>query len=469
MAIRHTKVLLVRNSNPAFAALSQAVGDWYAQARGLNGPGGAADHYWMSFDFGPGTEQLCTRMFSDYVGVPNPNFNNLITGAGNNLPLRILDNGSVTCVDHSAKLASNLRGMALGPALSQAYMGNDIECVLVLPGVPGEVVGPFNHGNFGGTGLAFAQDTELLLAIAAQPGVASGPLRAWPNDAYGRLNTFNLLGQGQWRSATTRPGPAKPLRGLRFQRGMPCGRVGWSDNRTQYSSLAQVQAMVNNALACEATNNLNKPLLTGGTAYIFGGGVVNQVAANYAARDLGVTNLGYVTGHPGGNGDGEQALWAQRPALAGVPMARVMQPNVGDMIEAQAGGLLQVWGAMLSRVAPNYQLPLDMNSLSFLPGGWAHSWTSSSNAMRDFALLQGASLAFGNAGEPFATNLADVDCLLLALLHGYCGAEAARRATNNTVGGTGFQTGSNAYTNAWGDPLYAPYRATPLLQMQAGG
>jgi len=496
VAIDPTKVLLIRNSNAAFSSLSSSVSDWYASARGLT-VANAADYFWVSFDFGDGTKNTATKRMTDYIGVLNPNYvnaanpNGQILGPGNGLQNLTIDDGVFAVTGKSAKVTAATVGQALLPALSAIYTTHAIECVLVLPGVPQALWGPFDSG----AGIIFAQDIELFLAKAKTASTVSSNSRKvtsmsnyTPGIVHGPLNGPAPSGAlpAQFPSAVMRRSALRRLGHVTKPENVAFGRVGWALGGSSFSSLAEVQAMVNNALSVEATDNKAKKVVVGGTAYIFGGGVMNTMAANYAARDYGLTNFGYVSGSSGGIGDSESLMWAAKPSWAGSALAiaggtgttatyaadgttLISGTTDSSRIQGPGGSTLNTWGVMVAIVAPDISNSAHNNDITWQAGGWAYSWMSAAGQMRIYSLKHGASLSWGTAGEPFANNIGDVDSLFLNLLSGYCGSEAAYRAVCSTTGGTGLNGGINKYTSAWGDPLYAPFKMNGNLLIQQVG
>jgi hypothetical protein len=491
VAIDPTKVLLIRNSNAAWSALSSSVSDWYASARGLLGSSDPTDYYWISFDFGDGTKNTATKRMTDYMGVTNPNFGNVIIGPPNARQNLTIDDGVFAVTGKSTKVTAATVGQALLPALSAVYATHAIQCVLVLPGVPQELYGPFESG----AGIVFAQDIEVFLSAATsmntipsngrrgssfstyKSGIAAGQLQG--------PSPYNAQAS-QFKSAITRPSPLRNLGTWQIGQKLPCGRVGWAISGQSFSTLAEVQSMTNNALARESTDNRGLKVVVGGTAYIFGGGVVNTMAANFAARDMGLTNFGYVSGSPGGIGTNEELLWAAKPAWAGSPLGICSSYGTDAIyaadgitlvsgtanrgrIQGPGGSTLDTWGVMTAIVAPDIYDAAQSSDITWQSGGWAYSWMSAAGMMRIYSLKHGASLAWGTAGEPFANNIGDVDSLFLNLLLGMSGAEATYRAVVSTNGGTGYPYyGPNQYTMAWGDPLYAPYKFNAQQFAQVG-
>ena len=456
------KVLLVRNSNAAQSALSTSVSDWYAAARGLDG-GAAGDYFWISFDFGNGLSNLLTKLAADFIGVTNPNYPDRgVLGTGNGRPNIVLDHATtpVTCSAHSTKIPVNQVGLSFLASLAHVINTHAIEAVIVLPGVPAAVQGPYS----GGAGVYYGQATEVICANApgfngSTPYLRQGASTRFAPRVHGAL-TLDGSTSGVTRS--------RPVRGI--ANVFPTwGRVGW-ENLDTFSSLAQVQTIVGNAIAAESQNNLSRPTVIGGTAYIFGGGTRQGTAANFAGRDMGLLNLGYVSTpgdygaalsqQPGNNND-EFDYWQTKPAFAGSPLAELYVGQGLQSIQAPGGGQLSLFGLSAPILAP-LLTPEFSSRLAFQAGGWAFAWLSSAELMGRFSLLNGASLSFLVTGEPFNTGIPDIDSLTTLILEGRSGCEAVYSgATSNTLGV--WLSSSTAVTTAWGDPLYAPYFATRVV------
>lgn len=453
------RVLIVRNSNAAWSTLSSGVADWYASARGLG-----AGYYWLSFDFGDGTSNLITKLCADYLGIANPYYGNASWTTGNGNPNIVLDHAStpLTCSGQSSNITASQVGASFLASLAHVIDTYAIDVVLVTPGVPERVLGPFN----GGSGIYFGQPTEIVCSLGQRfNAVAFGDRRG---DTQGVRQAS--ICQGALTLSGTASGASRrdPLsRQLANDKPMQ-GRIGWAEG-VSFSSLAQVQTIVNNALAAEAENNLVKPHVIGGTAYIYGGGTRQSTAANFAARDLGVIGLGYIS-TPSDYGTvtlstAELGYWNAKPAWSGSALAELWSPDAfysSQGVQAPGGGQLSAFAVASPRLAPIVGDSRYSDRLAFQAGGWAYSWLSDAQLLARFCLQNGGSLAFTVTGEPTSGGMADQDSLVAMLLQGRPACEAIYRALGSTTAGASPGYGWNVLS-AWGDPLYAPYRLTRLV------
>jgi hypothetical protein len=476
MAINHKKVLLIRNSNAAFAELSQQVSDWYATARGLT-DSGPTDYYWVSFDFGDCTKSLTTK---ETVALKS------LTTSSHQV---VNSQTSPTlCTAVSPKIASGKVGLELIQALKEIILENKIEAVFSLPGVTSiitNVIVSYFYTYW--SELMFASSARIF---ASNYNPVSGNYTRRLTNITGKLTTTGNT------SGATRPAAAAPLSSKALAADLPAwGRVGWAQSTRLgilFSSLSEVQTIVNNAIQVEKENNKTKPHVIGGSAYIWGGGVWESIAANLAARDFGL-NTYYILddgtfripGNPAsgnvlaGIGTDEDNRWAAKSAWYGTPSVKPYVGTQGDFsIQGLDGGKVTVFAASCPRLyafIPG-MFTGDGNSiratteyqdrLGFEPGGWIYSWGSGAGWPAEFCLRNGGSLGIGVAGEPGAHNIADADVILVNLLRGMCGAEAVYKGTFNATN-TGLlplQFTNGGVISAHGDPLYRPYASTaPLI------
>jgi len=478
MAIDPQKVLLIRNSNAAVAELSASVSDWYAEARGLCGTGGVADYFWLSFDFG-------TR--SDYID----------TAAGRAQDPShtgpILDSATtpVTCTGCSPKIAPNQVGQTIVNSIRHVVRTYGINAILVLPGVPRVMFA-------GGTnGQQYGQFTELFLAYIYAP--SSSTISGNPVKSIGSsLGTLTTDGTASGLSRRAQLRPLTDIFALcnNSSAAIPSGRVGvvdFSTNPYTFSTLADVQRIVNNAKQAELENNFSKLHVLGGAAYIRTGGTLMSTAVNFLGYDVGLTNLSYIADSPDPDtgysytapaGISEDVLWSRKPPFKGSAQAQMyvssqyLAGGVGVFMQANGGGKVRPFCAM---AMSGYHFPSLSNGgfardqyanyCEFLPGGFAYSFGSPADESSLLAIKLGASMGFSCGGEPFTTNLCDTDAILYLLLCGLTGAEACYKANQNIL-----YTGAQAYdlapntlwqgiplwTSVHGDPLYRPYKLTPI-------
>jgi hypothetical protein len=465
MAIDTQKVLLIRNSNVAVAELSASVSDWYAGARGLCGTGGSADYFWLSYDFGNGA-------YVDTAGgrAANPSH----TGP-------ILDSATtpVACTGQSTKITSNQVGQTLVSSIRSVVLTYGINAILVLPGVPRSIY----IGGAVQTGGEYEQFIELILAYIHTYASSSIPTLNPLKTSADNLGMLITDGTGSGISRTGRRKPLTSIPTLCEYYSIPAGRVGWVDRNVpadNCSSLAEVQAIVNNAKAAELVNNFSKLHVLGGSAYIAPGGVLSSTAVNYLGRDAGLTNLSYIdyippTPAPQGFGYAEDELWVTKPPWAGAAQA---EWNTGTppgtqsgSIQAYGGGKITPFCVVSPRVEPYVTVSYQTDRLAFQPGGFGYGWTSSADLLSQFILKTGGSMGFGSGGEPWSNNLDDSDALLYLLLLGCTGVEACNKAgsafkyTGPSVRDmpSGYTySGPAIWTSVQGDPLYRPYKFNPL-------
>ena len=477
MAIDNQKVLLIRNSNVAVAELSTSVSDWYAGARGLCGTGGATDYFWLSFDFGNRIDYVDTAAGR----VQHPSH----TGP-------ILDSATtpVTCSGCSPKVVVSQVGQTLVNAIRHVVSTYGINALLVLPGVPRVMFAG------GSSGQQYGQFTELFLAYIYATGsstISGNPVKT-PNSSLGLLTTDGTA------SGFSRSGQLRPLTDIfalcnSAGAAIPSGRVGvvdFSTNPYTFSTLSDVQRIVNNAKQAELENNFSKLHVLGGAAYIRTGGTLMSTAVNFLGYDVGLTNLSYIADNPypgeyswtAPAGESEGVLWSRKPPFKGSAQAQMYVSSQyipgtdGVFMQANGGGKVYPFCAM---AISGYHFPELSNGrfvsnryadyCEFLPGGIAYSFGSPSDLTSLLAIKLGASMGFSCGGEPFTTNLCDTDAILYLLLCGLTGAEACYKANQGIL-----YTGAQAYdlapntlwqgiplwTSVHGDPLYRPYKLTPI-------
>jgi hypothetical protein len=459
MAIDPQKVLLIRNSNAAVAGLSASVSDWYAGARGLCGTGGAADYFWLSYDFGNGAYVDTAAGRVQYPAHIGP----------------ILDSATtpVTCTGQSTKITSTQVGQTLINSIRSVVSTYEINAILVLPGVPLVV---YSGGAIGGQ---YGQYIELILANISAYSSSSIPTSP-PTKATGdNLGMLITDGAGSGTSRTGRLRPLTAISTLCQGCSIPAGRVGWvtsSAAASNCSSLVEVQAIVNNAKAAELVDPYSKLHVLGGTAYVFSGGVLSSTAVNYLGRDVGLRNLSYIADGIEGSGSAEQDLWLTKPPWAGTAQAQmVRESGVGgpQTVQTYGGGRITPFCLVSPRIEPIVTQSYYTDRMAFAPGGFGYAWQSTASLLSDFILKTGGSMGFGSGGEPFAPNLIDSDALLYLLMLGCTGVEACYKAGQNwqytgppvrdLPSGT-ITSGGASWTSVQGDPLYAPYKANSLTR-----
>lgn len=534
MAINPKKVLLIRNTNAAVASLSATTSDWYAVARGLT-EASDSDYFWMGFDLGNGSQKLATRLAADFnvfdtPGLHNPNADyvsgQMYSLGQSSASCKVLDSltSPVVCDSHSAKITTSRVGQAIFDAIGSVINTYGIEAVFVLPGVPVNLLGPFyNQGVFThpatDVGSYYGQHLEIALAHShVWMGAAPYTRKVGTRSQVGSPGTLFTDGNSSGWNGVNRKLPGKPMsspKNLASSGGpIAWGRVGSaSNNSATWSTLATVQTMVNNAKAAEAVSNLDKLHVLGGTAYIEPGGVLDSLAVNKLGFDVGLTNFGYVQetffykssttngnydnfvadlgtdpnayiglGLTGGTvvsatqgyGYSEDEIWAIKPAWKGTPIARMYRRAEGyESLAAADSNVITTFGAASPRIGGD----VVANKWAFAPGAWVYSWMSAADAPSYHCLLNGGSLGFTCAGEPYNVNISETASVLLLLFRGFTGAECTFRALSSvTYTGVAVRdrsTGSNfssggAYLSAHGDPLYAPYRFTAPKIMQVG-
>jgi len=478
MAIDPQKVLLIRNSNAAVAELSASVSDWYAGARGLCGTGGAADYFWLSFDFGTRSDYIDTAAGrAQYPSHTGP----------------ILDSATtpVTCAGCSPKIAPNQIGQTIVNSIRHVVRTYGINALLVLPGVPRVMFAG------GSNGQQYGQFTELFLAYIY--ATSSSTISGNPVKAIG--SSLGILTTDGTASGLSRRGQLRPLTDIfalcnNSGAAIPSGRVGvvdFSTNPFTFSTLADVQRIVNNAKQAELENNFSKLHVLGGAAYIRTGGTLMSTAVNFLGYDAGITNLSYIADSPdpatgysytAPTGISEGVLWERKPPFKGDAQAQMYVSNQyfpgtdGVFMQANGGGKVYPFGAMSMS---SFHFPELSNGrfesnryadyCEFLPGGFAYSFGSPADLTSLLAIKLGASMGFSCGGEPFTTNLCDTDAILYLLLCGLTGAEACYKA-NQSILYTGAQAYDLAPNTLWqstplwtsvhGDPLYRPYKLTPI-------
>jgi hypothetical protein len=484
--INPKKTLIVRNTNASTLASSAEISDWYASARACIDTS-SSDYFWIGFDFGPINKIQALRIAASYNCsdgiILNPSVNRYLQIGTSSANVTIWDGVSpLVCTSHSSKITTSQVDVDIINAIAHVILTHKIELVLVTPGVPKDLLGPFYNQQVTGTtvGQYYGQATEIGLSMCVP----------WSQLLWQSRSIFTVrkpygIGGGLLETDGSTSGikrirPDRPLTHVSdiLNEHIPyCGRIGSVDQDNQHSTLAQVQDMVNNAKACELVNNLPKLHVSGGSSYIWAGGVNETVAVNHLLHDLGAT-LSYLTNGWHGVGYAEDALWARNPFFWG--SADVEQYSV----DAGGPGLRHVGGAevnMFCFCSPG-QFMYTNNALlattKFLPGAWAFSWGSPTYFTATFCLSHGGSLGVLSTGEPFSLNVCDSSSLAFNLaVMGYCGAEAVGRAVQcNKYIGTPVRDlsygqayiGPAAYMTAWGDPLYAPYKHTFTPYAQIG-
>jgi hypothetical protein len=439
------KTLIVVNSNTSTNTLSTSVADWYAAARNLDG-GVPGDYYWVSFDFGTG--RLATS-YGDAI-------------ADIAAPYKLINSASspIVCTGVSAKCGRNdVVGFGVTKTISELVATNGIHCILVTPGVPSGVTGyPVQFGQF-------PHATEVYLSLVARLKEAATNTGISSSYQFGTHSNPTIL-----TPEATRTLPAS--RSLDVARPM-WGRIGWVElgYNEVFSTLAQVQTIVNNAITNEAIANKSKLHILGGTAYIYGGGTVNSLATNYVGAASGFTNYGHIDtptdygntldSQPGALND-ERDYWATKPAWASAtPKAEYYLSGTNrQWLQLAGGGLVQPFAVVSPRLDPELTTTYS-DRCTFQSGGWAYSWMSAAYNMGLFSLKNGASMSFLVTSEPGAIGLADSDAMLKALSLGYSGAEAVYRCPAKLIGPTQNNITNAGYlhgvTTVWGDPLYRPY------------
>jgi hypothetical protein len=297
MGINTQKILLIRNSHPDYAALSQGVSEYYATARGLRDSGG--NYYYL--DFSIPSWGLEERKFMADAAYAAPLNTNPIYSAVNRINIDdYLVAGKATKITPTVTVGVT----RMLEAIARVIDTHEIEAVFVTPGIPVAV---------GGISAADCQwqPTETYLSNASV---------VWNLAPASRKNSITLGVESSLNPNVYTPGElSNPLRypiskkhsgrvsavsGGR--RRTMWGRIGWADTEQNFSVLGDentvgsVRYIVENAKAMERQDNREKPHLIGGCSYFSQGAGLgalwrNYLTANLLAWDAGIqANLFYL-------------------------------------------------------------------------------------------------------------------------------------------------------------------------------
>lgn len=215
------------------------------------------------------------------------------------------------------------------------------------------------------------------------------------------------------------------------------GRIGWSG-----CSMANVERCVQDAMWAETQDNRGKMFVIGGAMYDGAGQADLEAAAHLMGRDFGLSDLwhfDYAAANPGWPEYNQRRLsFSAFTALPGqlqiAPFGLLVQSQLGN-----TGSRFLPGGAVFE----NYNPPR---------GAFGSWWTSFAYNFADMALAKGACAAWTTYGEPSSVGIAMSNGLLLPLIYG--APMLAASAFAQTV---------------IGDPLYAPFKNTPVrMQAQEG-